>query len=93
MTRSTITRRMVLAATAQERVVRDLGCAWAGEIFADRAYNDDATLVNRRLPGAMIHDPSRAAARMVEMIREGAIITESGKRIPNIRPSPMAMSE
>ena len=73
---------MVLAATAQERAVKSLGCKWAGEIFADRAYNDDATLVDRSKPGAVIHDASTAAARMVEMVRAGAIITESGKHIP-----------
>lgn len=73
---------MVLAATRQETAVRELGCLWAGEIFADRAYNDDATLVDRRLPGAVIHDADRAGARMVEMVRAGAIITESGKHIP-----------
>ena len=58
------------------------GLAVAHEIFADRAYEDDATLVDRRRPGAVIHDPGRAAARMVEMVRAGAIIAESGKRIP-----------
>ena len=73
---------MVLAQTAQQRAVEALGCTFAAEIFADRAYNDDATLVDRRLPGAMIHDPAIAAARMVSMVKEGAIITESGKRIP-----------
>ncbi len=73
---------MVLAATAMERVVRDLGCAWAGEIFADRAYNDDATLVDRSKPGAVIHDAAHATARIVEMVEAGAIITETGKRIP-----------
>ncbi len=73
---------MVLAATAMEEAVRDLGCRWAGEIFADRAYNDDATLVDRALPGAVIHDPARAAPRIVEMVRESAIIAESGKKIP-----------
>ena len=73
---------MVLAATAQETAVRSLGCKWAGEIFADRAYNDDATLVDRSKPGAVIHDAEAAAARMVEMVKAGAIITESGKHIP-----------
>lgn len=73
---------MVLAATAQEQAVKSLGCNWAGEIFADRAYNDDATLVDRSKPGAVIHDASTAAARMVEMVKAGAIITESGKHIP-----------
>ena len=72
---------MVLAATAQEEAVKKLGCKWAGEIFADRAYNDDATLVDRSLPGAVIHDADRAGSRMVEMVKAGAIITESGKQI------------
>lgn len=72
---------MVLAATVMEDVVRDLGCNWAGEIFADRAYNDDATLLDRSQPGAVIHDPAFAAERIVNMVRAGAIITESGKHI------------
>jgi UPF0271 protein len=73
---------MVLASTAMEQVVRDLGCAWAGEIFADRAYADDATLVDRREPGAVLHDPAVISDRILSMLREGAIIAESGKRIP-----------
>ncbi len=72
---------MVLAATAQQSAAEALGCAWAGEIFADRAYNDDATLVDRSLPGAVIHDAELAGKRMVEMVKAGAIITESGKHI------------
>jgi UPF0271 protein len=72
---------MVLAATAQQDAVEKLGCSWAGEIFADRAYNDDATLVDRSLPGAVIHDADLAGKRMVEMVQAGAIITESGKHI------------
>lgn len=73
---------MVLAATAQQKAVEALGCAWAGEIFADRAYNDDATLVDRSLDGAVIHDVDLAGGRMVEMVKAGAIITQSGKHIP-----------
>ncbi|MFV1497029.1 5-oxoprolinase subunit PxpA [Phaeobacter sp. JH20_02] len=73
---------MVLAATAMEEVVRELGCNWCGEIFADRAYNDDGTLVDRSLPGAVIHDPEIAGPRILKMVEEGAIITESGARIP-----------
>lgn len=73
---------MVLACTAQQHAVENLGCAWAGEIFADRAYNEDATLVDRSLPGAVIHDAALAGPRIAEMVREGAIITQSGARIP-----------
>ncbi len=72
---------MVLAVTKQEEAVRGLGCKWVGEIFADRAYNDDGTLVDRSLPGAVIHDPALAGPRILNMVKEGAIITESGKRL------------
>jgi UPF0271 protein len=72
---------MVLAATAMEQAAREIGCSWAGEIFADLAYCDDATLLDRSQQGAVLHDADHAAARILRMLREGAIITESGKRI------------
>lgn len=73
---------MVLAGTAQEETARELGCNMAGEIFSDRAYNDDATLVDRSLPGAVLHDAAIAAPRILQMLEAGAIIAESGKHIP-----------
>lgn len=73
---------MVLSCTAQQQAAEKLGCKWAGEIFADRAYNEDATLVDRSKPGSVIHDAVIAGPRIAEMVREGAIITEDGKRIP-----------
>jgi UPF0271 protein len=73
---------VALAGTAQQTAAEALGCRWAGEIFADRAYNDDCTLVDRRLPGAMIDDPAIAAPRIARMVADGAIHAESGKRIP-----------
>lgn len=75
-------RLMVLAETAQQAAAEELNAPWIGEIFADRAYNDDATLVDRSLPGAMIHDPARVGPRIAEMLRAGAIITAQGKHIP-----------
>ena len=73
---------MVITATQQQAAVEELGCRWAGEIFADRAYNDDCTLVDRSKPGAVIHDPEVAAKRVVAMVRAGGIIAESGQVIP-----------
>ncbi len=72
---------MVLAGTAQEDAAKTMGVARANEIFADRAYNDDATLVDRSQPGAVIHDPIAAAARVARMVRAGAIETARGKWI------------
>ena len=73
---------MVLAGTAQEAAAKAMGAPRANEIFADRAYNDDATLVDRARPDAMIHDPLQAAARMVRMVSTGAILAQSGKWLP-----------
>ena len=73
---------VTLAATQSEATARDLGAAYANEIFADRAYNDDATLVDRSQPGAVLHDPAIAGERMERMIRAGGIVTQSGKVIP-----------
>lgn len=73
---------MVIACTAQQEAAEALGCTWAGEIFADRAYNDDATLVDRSQPGAVIHDAEAAGPRIAKMVKEGAIHTASGKAIP-----------
>lgn len=73
---------MVLAGTAQQAAVAQLGCRTALEIFADRSYNDDATLVDRSLPGALIHNPQEAAQRVLDMVQAGAIQSISGKTIP-----------
>jgi len=47
----------------------------ASEVFADRAYNADGTLRSRRLPGAMILDPERAAQQVIQMIQNGYVTT------------------
>jgi UPF0271 protein len=73
---------VALAGTVQQAVCEALGCAWAGEIFADRAYEDDATLVDRRKPGALIHDRELAGPRIAAMVRDGSIHAASGRRIP-----------
>lgn len=57
------------------------GLTVAREAFADRAYNADGSLVNRRLPGAMITDPALAARRMVRLVTEGLIETIDGGTI------------
>ena len=72
-------RLVVMPGTALEQAATDLGARQVREIFADRAYNDDGTLVDRRQPGAMIHDPDEAADRIVAMLRDRGIRTASGK--------------
>jgi UPF0271 protein len=51
------------------------------EIFADRAYEDDGSLVSRRKPGAVLHDADKIAQRVVRMVQDGAVVSVTGKVI------------
>jgi UPF0271 protein len=61
---------------------KDCGLPYASEVFADRAYEEDGSLVARTKPGAMIHDEDLAVARVVRMVREGVVESITGKDIP-----------
>ncbi len=73
---------MVIAGTAQARAATTLGARMAQEIFADRAYTDDGLLMDRRLPGAVIHDADQVCARILAMLQSSAIITATGTHLP-----------
>ncbi len=51
------------------------------EAFPDRAYTAEGTLLARRLPGAVIHDPEEAADRAVRMAVDGVVIAVDGTRV------------
>ena len=63
------------------RAAKDIGLKSASEVFADRAYMDDGTLVPRKQPGAVLHDEEEAIRRTVRMVKEGCVTTISGKEI------------
>lgn len=73
---------LVLPHSAMERAGRSAGLRLANEVFADRAYDDNAMLVNRSKPGSVLHDSAAIAERVLRMVSDGAIIAASGKRIP-----------
>jgi len=68
----------LLMEAASER----LGIGVAREFFADRAYEDDGTLMSRKKAGAVLHDPEAAAERVLRTLKGGAITTQSGREIP-----------
>jgi len=49
------------------RLAGDAGLTTVSEAFADRAYTPAGTLVPRRQPGAVLHDPAEIAQRCVAM--------------------------
>lgn len=51
------------------------------EVFADRAYERDGTLVSRRKQGAMIEDASIASRRIIRMVKEGKVQSIDGEDI------------
>lgn len=73
---------MCLAGSVTERVARAEGIAVAAEVFADRAYRPDGSLMPRGEPGAVIHDPAAVVARVTAMLAEGAVIAADGTRLP-----------
>lgn len=75
---------IVLALSGGElaRAAKDMGLRTALEVFADRAYEEDGSLVNRRKEGAMITDEDLAVARVVRMIKEKKVTAVTGKDIP-----------
>jgi UPF0271 protein len=51
------------------------------EVFADRAYEDNGSLVSRKKPGAVLHDTKEIADRVVRMVQDGAVVSVTGKVI------------
>ncbi len=64
------------------RAAADAGLPVALEVFADRAYEEDGTLVDRKKDGAMITDEEEAIRRVVRMVKEKKVRAVTGKDIP-----------
>ena len=64
--------------TALARAGEKNGLQIAHEVFADRNYSNDGTLVSRTRPNALLHDPAEAATRAVRMLRKGKVRSVDG---------------
>ncbi len=60
------------------RAGRAAGLRVAAEIFADRAYEPDGSLMSRRKPGAVIHDAATVVSRAVKMVKDRSVIASDG---------------
>ena len=72
---------LVMPGTELEKAAHLAGSPTIAELYADRTYNDDATLVSRDQPGAIIENPQMAADRMVEVLETGKIRSVGGQHI------------
>ncbi len=60
----------------------EVGLKASREVFADRAYGKDGSLVSRKEPGAVIEDEDQAVKRVIRMITKGKVEAITGEEIP-----------
>jgi UPF0271 protein len=53
----------------------------AYEVFADRAYNSDGSLVSRSKRGSIINEPERVVERAVKMVEDKAVLSIDGTMV------------
>lgn len=72
---------LVLVGLAGSELIRagvNLGLTTREEVFADRGYLADGSLVPRSEPGALIHDEDEAVARTLEMVLNHRVMSRDG---------------
>ena len=85
-----VDKNIILLGLANSKMIdagKQLGLRVANEVFADRAYQADGSLVPRKLPGAVIHDKDEAIARTVRMVTEGKVTAITGEEVEIAAPS------
>ena len=70
-----------LAGSKMLEAGKQVGLRVASEVFADRAYQADGSLVPRSKPGAVIHDKDEAIARTIRMVTEGKVTAITGEEV------------
>lgn len=63
------------------KAAQAMGLRVCSEVFADRAYSPDGTLVPRGLPGAMIENEEDAIVRVVQMAKQGTVCAADGSTV------------
>ncbi|MDQ3413371.1 MAG: LamB/YcsF family protein, partial [Verrucomicrobiota bacterium] len=80
-----VDRRLLLfapAGSALARAAAAIALRVAREVFADRNYLPDGSLVPRTRPDALLHDAEEAAERVLRMLRENVVRAVDGSDVP-----------
>lgn len=80
-----VDRSLLLFGLAGSRLIdegRKAGLRTVSEVFADRAYRADGSLVPRTEPGAVLEDSGLVTSRALEMVRDRAVAAVDGTRVP-----------
>jgi len=79
-----VDRELILFAPGESALSRAAGAnelRLAREVFADRNYMPDGSLVPRDRPDALLHDPEEAANRVFRMLREDKVQAIDGSDV------------
>jgi 5-oxoprolinase (ATP-hydrolysing) subunit A len=71
-----------LAGSGFVAAARRAGLAAVEEVFADRGYRADGSLVPRGEPGALVDDEAAMLARTLEMVRDRRVRAVTGEWVP-----------
>jgi UPF0271 protein len=77
----TVNRHLFLVGLAGSQLItagHEAGLRTTSEVFADRGYDDDGRLLERHLPGAVIHDVDTVCHRAIWMVEHRAVQTARG---------------
>lgn len=78
----TLDSKLIIFAPPKSALVKAVvkaGLRIAHEVFADRAYNSDGSLVSRKQPDAIILEPKRVVERAIRMVKEGIVIAANSE--------------
>ncbi len=70
-----------LSGSESVKAAAEIGLPAAREVFADRAYMPDGSLMPRTMEGAVIHDEAEAIRRVVRMVKEHRVTACDGTDI------------
>ncbi|WP_317858093.1 5-oxoprolinase subunit PxpA [Leuconostoc falkenbergense] len=71
-----------LAKSELIKAAQDANMKFAQEVFADRNYQSDGSLVPRSQPNAIISNPAEAAQRALEMVENKSVVSVTGEVVP-----------
>lgn len=64
------------------KAAQNANMKFAQEVFADRNYQSDGSLVPRSQPNAVISNPAEAAQRALEMVEKKSVVSVTGEVVP-----------
>jgi len=75
---------LVICASTDTQIAvaaEEVGLSIVTAFLADRAYEDDGTLVSRKREGAVIKDPSAVLDRVAQLLEDSSVTTINGNRL------------